>query len=144
MSETAKRHAPKGRLIARDTTNPMRASDPLRCSAHSKQTGKPCTKTPIPGGTVCRYHGGQAPQVKAKALARLEALVDPAITRLAELIADRGFPSTSMAAVKDLLDRAGFKAPEKVEVTAMTVNTETDEELATRTHALLEKAKQTR
>jgi hypothetical protein len=33
----------------------------------------------IPGGSVCRFHGGAAPQVKAAAQARLRAMVDPAL-----------------------------------------------------------------
>jgi hypothetical protein len=38
-----------------------------RCSAKSKQTGERCKQRPVPGGTVCRFHGGAAPQVQAKA-----------------------------------------------------------------------------
>lgn len=52
-------------------------------------------------------HGGGAPQVQAKAEERLRALVDPAITRLAELMAQGEFPSVAIAAVKDILDRDG-------------------------------------
>jgi hypothetical protein len=43
-----------------------------RCSAHSKQTGKPCNARAISGGFVCRMHGGGAPRVKRKAERRLE------------------------------------------------------------------------
>lgn len=43
-----------------------------RCSGTSKQTGKPCQLPPIPGGPVCRFHGGKAPQVKAAAERRLQ------------------------------------------------------------------------
>jgi hypothetical protein len=45
----------------------------LPCSAHSKRSGKRCKQPAIPGGTVCRFHGGGAPQVIAKAQERLEA-----------------------------------------------------------------------
>lgn len=38
-----------------------------RCTATSKQTGKPCGNAAIPGGLVCRHHGGGAPQVRARA-----------------------------------------------------------------------------
>jgi hypothetical protein len=42
-----------------------------RCSAKSKQTGEQCKQRPIPGGTVCRFHGGRAPAVAAAAAARV-------------------------------------------------------------------------
>jgi hypothetical protein len=50
---------------------------------------------------------------------RLKALIDPAITRLAELIAQKEFPSVAIAAVKDALDRNGAlgKAKETQHVT---------------------------
>src|SRR4051812_24468001 len=44
-----------------------------KCSAKSKQSGKRCKQYAIPGGKVCRFHGGAAPQVKRKAAERLEA-----------------------------------------------------------------------
>lgn len=111
-----KRHAPRGRLRA----NPMDVLDPMerpRCTATNRQ-GKRCGKEPIKGGTVCRMHGGAAPQVIAAAEERLKALVDPAITRLAELIAQKEFPSVAIAAVKDVLDRNGQlgKAKESTDV----------------------------
>ena len=42
-----------------------------RCSATSKQTGKPCRAWAIEGGKVCISHGGRAKQVAAKAAERL-------------------------------------------------------------------------
>jgi hypothetical protein len=45
-----------------------------RCSAMSKHSGEQCKRKAIPGGTVCRYHGGNARQVKAKAAIRAEVL----------------------------------------------------------------------
>ncbi|MGH9345059.1 MAG: terminase small subunit [Terriglobia bacterium] len=44
-----------------------------KCSAKSKQSGARCKQPAIAGGTVCRWHGGAAPQVKRKAEERLEA-----------------------------------------------------------------------
>jgi hypothetical protein len=46
----------------------------VQCSAVSKQTGKQCKAKAIPGGTVCRWHGGAAQQVKAKAAVRAELI----------------------------------------------------------------------
>jgi hypothetical protein len=44
-----------------------------------RKNGEPCGAKAIRGGTVCRMHGGGAPQVKAAAAARLRAVVDPAL-----------------------------------------------------------------
>src|SRR4051794_39535105 len=46
----------------------------IQCEAISKQSGQQCKRKAIPGGTVCRYHGGGAKQVKAKAAIRAEVL----------------------------------------------------------------------
>lgn len=113
----AKKHAPKGPIKAR--TDPLDGNSPLDtsytpCTATSKQSGVRCKRRPIRGGAVCAMHGGKAPQVKAKALERLMALQDPAITRLAELIEQKEFPSTAMAAIKDALDRTMGKPSESV------------------------------
>lgn len=86
-----------------------------RCRAHSSRTGEQCKHAAIHGGTVCRSHGGAAPQVKLAAEARIQALVDPAITRLAYLIDDADSDAVRLSAVKDALDRAGFKPTEKRE-----------------------------
>lgn len=47
--------------------------DDRRCTAQSKQQKRRCAKWAEPGQTVCRFHGGAAPQVKAKAAANLQA-----------------------------------------------------------------------
>ncbi len=57
-----------------------------RCVGDSKQRGERCLNRPIPGGTVCRFHGGKAPQVVRSAKLRLAALVDPAIVNLAAVL----------------------------------------------------------
>ena len=46
-------------------------TDDRRCIAKSKATGKQCGRKPIPGGLVCGYHGGKAPQVAKKAAERV-------------------------------------------------------------------------
>lgn len=38
-----------------------------KCRAKSKQTGRRCGLYPVAGGTVCKWHGGGAPAVKAAA-----------------------------------------------------------------------------
>jgi hypothetical protein len=42
----------------------------MRCTAR-RTDGEPCGNHAIKGGTVCRYHGGSAPQVQAAAKQRL-------------------------------------------------------------------------
>lgn len=37
---------------------------PRKCSAMSKQTGKPCGQYAVPGSNVCHYHGGAKKGVK--------------------------------------------------------------------------------
>lgn len=39
--------------------------DPRRCTGHAKRSGRQCQSYPLAGGTVCRKHGGSAPQVRA-------------------------------------------------------------------------------
>ena len=96
---------------------PMVDADPMaaRCTATNRQ-GQRCGQPHIPGGTVCRFHGGAAPQVQAKAMERLLAMQHPALNRLVELIEQKEFPSTAMAAVKDVLDRTLGKPAETVAV----------------------------
>ena len=117
MSDTPKRHAPRGRIKA----NPMKPLDPMdvapftggqRCSAHGKHSKKPCRNPAISGGTVCRKHGGAAPQVKQAAMARLMALQHPAIDRLTKLIDQEEFPTVAYAASRDVLDRTMGKPKE--------------------------------
>jgi hypothetical protein len=86
------------------------------CTAHSTRTGERCKRAPINGGTVCHMHGGSAPQVKAKAADRLAELIDPAIRRLEHLIDDADTDSVRLAAVKDVLDRVGLGARQKVDI----------------------------
>lgn len=104
-------HAPRGPLRSKD---PIDTPDPMNthCTATNRQ-GKRCGKYPIPGGRVCRMHGGGAPQVKAKAQERLMALQHPAIDRLTQLIAQQEFPSVAIAAVRDVLDRTLGKPTEQ-------------------------------
>lgn len=52
-----------------------------QCTAKAKSTGNRCTRPSVPGGTVCRFHGGAAKQVKAKAEKRVaEQVLRDAVT----------------------------------------------------------------
>ena len=94
-----KRHA-----HATDTRDPAKL-----CKAH-KVNGEPCKAYAIKGGTVCRRHGGSAPQVRAKALERLHAAADWLMERLLEIAKSAENETVRLAAIKDALDRAGFSA----------------------------------
>ncbi len=88
---------------------------PARCRATSKTHGGQCKQPPIPGGTVCHYHGGAAPQVKLKAEQRLARLEVPAIDTMAYLMEQaHAYPSTAYQAARDVLDRVRGKAAETV------------------------------
>ena|SRR3990167_8898735 len=110
------RHAPRGPMKARDTeTDPIHPKDPMRCSA-TRRNGDQCGSKPIRGGTVCRMHGGGAPQVKAKAAERLKALQPKAITTLDQLLDRTEFPTVQFQAAKAVIDWTEGKAGEKVNV----------------------------
>lgn len=91
---------------------PIEAHDPMetrrRCTARARSTGERCGNRPIPGGTVCRFHGGGAPSVKRKAALRLASLVEPAIGTLARVMIKGETHTVQMRAANSILDRAGI------------------------------------
>ena len=92
--------------------------DGVSCTAKAKSTGVRCGNAPIPGGNVCRIHGGAAPQVRTASARRvLEALVGPALYHLRAVLEDTETPpNVRLAAAKDILDRMGYRSPERIEV----------------------------
>lgn len=88
-----------------------------QCTAHSSRTGERCKKAAIEGGSVCRTHGGAAPQVREKAQQRILAMVNPALAELRKLIGGADSESVKLSAIKDVLDRAGVGAKQAVEIT---------------------------
>ncbi|BBZ34115.1 HGGxSTG domain-containing protein [Mycolicibacterium confluentis] len=94
---------------------------PVKCSARSSRTGKPCQKYPVAGATVCRTHGGSAPQVQKAARRRLEQAADALVQRLLGIALDGTAPDqVALSAVLAALDRAGLsvKSTVGVEVSA--------------------------
>ena len=90
--------------------NPTQSQDlthSRKCTATNKKTGLRCKQWAILGGTVCRYHGGNAPQVRRKAEERLKALVDPAIVALERMLDPEAPEASQRFAVKEVLDRDG-------------------------------------
>lgn len=95
--------------------------EPIQCRATSKSTGKRCTKDAIPGGVVCRYHGGEAPQVKRAAERRLCLLAAPVLDTWARAMKDDDVPwATKVQVGKDILDRLGVGADERSAATGKT------------------------
>ena len=88
-----------------------------QCTARSSRTGEQCRNSAILGGTVCRTHGGSAPQVQRAAKLRLLELVDPAIATLARALTaqDSRWPD-KIRAVENILDRAGHPRSTQVDI----------------------------
>ena len=86
-------------------------NEPVKCTAHKSTNGEPCGNWAIKGGTVCRYHGGSAPQVKAAAdrrwRERLDAMIDPALDRLEALSESAATEAVKLRATDSILTRAG-------------------------------------
>ena len=104
------------------------ASPRRRCTAISKN-GSQCGKAPIRGGTVCRNHGGDLPQVKYKASQVLLQARDHAAAVLLDVVewwrrdtcVECGFPkqdpSAAIRAAIAVLDRTGFGPSANINVT---------------------------
>jgi hypothetical protein len=84
----------------------------MKCSAH-RTDGAECQAYAIKGSNVCRVHGGSAPQVRRTARERLLEAADPAAAELVELALRAEDPRVRLAAVRDLLDRAGVRGLEQ-------------------------------
>ncbi len=80
------------------------------CTATTNKD-EPCRGPALIGATVCRKHGGQLPEVKAKsARIMLEELIHPALLALKDIVEDAKQPASArVAAARDILDRTGYK-----------------------------------
>lgn len=91
---------------------------PRRCTAR-RHDGQPCRRYAARGATVCRTHGGAAPQVQAAAKRRLQQATDALAAKLLGIALDEGAPeAVRLAAIRDALDRGGVTAKQAVEVEA--------------------------
>ncbi len=140
-SVSRRQHAPKGKIKSSDPIGEThRISDAKRCTAHNKHNGKRCGFAAIPGGRVCRYHGGSAPQVRDAARERLRALLEPAITAYDELIQQTTFPSTRFAAAREVINQEFGRPGESLDVkVTSTPDTLSDEAIMARLHELFAK-----
>jgi len=78
-----------------------------KCNGTTRK-GLPCTRSPIPGGSVCIFHGGAAPLVKAAAKQRLLAMTEPAFAVLMEVMEEGAEDEVRLKAAIAVLDRAGY------------------------------------
>lgn len=80
---------------------------------------RPCMAAPNPGMDVCDAHGGNSPELKRRAVERLTAGADVAVSALIQIIRSQDADDKDrIAAVNSLLDRAGIRAGVEVEVTS--------------------------
>ncbi len=93
--------------------------DPVKCHATSKQRGRRCKRWATPGHKVCSSHGSKSPQAREAAAERIASMVHPAIDGLARALASDDLGAVVRAA-RDLLDRAGYKAPKQVKLEDVT------------------------
>ena len=85
-----------------------------RCTAPNRQ-GHRCGRRPIIGGTVCKMHGGGAPQVQQKAAERMRALAPKAVQTFDVLMSLHDFPTVQLGAARYVYDQAEGTALERVE-----------------------------
>ena len=92
--------------------------DPSRRCTKRRSNGEPCQKVAIKGHYVCATHGGSAPQVRRTAREHLDALAHPAVRELERLLAAADSDAVKLATAKDILDRAGYAAVKKTDLTS--------------------------
>lgn len=89
-----------------------------QCTATAKSRGQRCTQPAIAGGTVCRFHGGSAPQVRDAAERRqLEAAAEDVVRNMlwpglktAEPVKDPVASLERLAgSLEQLVDQAGHR-----------------------------------
>lgn len=110
-----------------------------RCTG-TNRAGEQCGLAPIAGGAVCALHGGRAPQVRAKAQARLLSLVEPVLTVFEEIVeswrntrCDKcGQPTADPGPVirvgQLVLDRSGFGPSAHLTVSAPSASASVEDE----------------
>jgi hypothetical protein len=102
---------------------------PDRCTATAKSTGERCKQPAIPGGDVCRFHGGSAEQVQDKAQERLDRMADETTAEMQDILDDlttefhHAPPEEKVSIARELrqawvkiLDRTGHGPTEKREL----------------------------
>ena len=98
--------------------------DPRLCTAKSSRHQRPCRRWAMKGQRTCMMHGGKTPAAMAKAQdamdradLELRRLTPTAVKILVKLL-NAESEAVVLGAVRDVLDRGGLKAPDRVEVAA--------------------------
>src|SRR6266702_8272162 len=80
-----------------------------RCTAPAQRQGRRCGRYAIKGGSVCPIHGGSLPSVKAKAMRKLEELVEQAINEAEKLLIDPLLePADKIKTIDTVFDRTFY------------------------------------
>ncbi len=91
-----------------------------QCTAHKRSSGDRCKLPAIKGGTVCRRHGGSAPQVQRSARERFNDAIDPAINLMHKQLERAAKGELSVAEEQNLMklvfDRTGFVPGKQVNI----------------------------
>lgn len=107
-----------------ESMNYQPPADDERCTATSKQNLRRCLRYHSPGMNVCYYHGGAAPQTKAKADEKLALMADRALELLADEMDQAQTSRDRIRAAIAVLDRAGFGALRRIELTPGSLDAE--------------------
>jgi hypothetical protein len=98
--------------------------DPRLCTARSSRHKRPCRRWAMKGQRTCMMHGGKTPAALAKAQEamdradlELRRLTPTAVKTLVKLL-NAESEAVVLGAARDMLDRGGLKAPDRVEVAA--------------------------
>jgi hypothetical protein len=78
----------------------------VQCS-RIKRDGTRCRRYAISGGFCCPVHGGQLPNVRKAASARLARLAPPAVLVLEDLLSDASPPAVRLRTAKYILRLTG-------------------------------------
>lgn len=109
---TAAKRASKVKKAKRSASSTDRA----QCTAH-KKNGDPCSNPPVRGATVCRMHGGSAPQVRAKANQRLIEMVLPAMRELNKILhSPHTTDADKLKAINMVLNRTGYNDRQMIDI----------------------------
>lgn len=113
----------EGQAVNREWRVRWVPDDRHRCKARAigkdnKWQGNRCVQKTIPGGRVCRFHGGSLPNVKKAAQAVLARAALPAAERLVHMALKQRDVSDAdrLKALIQILDRAGVEGRQTITV----------------------------